>query len=98
MSLLRRWPGSTDSVRVFRKVLRRALNWLREYPDRLSRVTYALESMAIADQVPAKFAQHCYGLDDLRTLAEQQTYGTIEQLRSELLSFLEAEAEFADTC
>jgi hypothetical protein len=93
VNLLRRWPGPSDPVIVFRKVLRRALVWVRKHPEDLSRVTYALESMAIADQVPEEFAQDCYGLDDMRWLAEQGTYGTIEQVRVQVLAFLEEEAE-----
>ncbi len=96
VNMLRQFPGSADSTRTFRKVLTRIQALLRSRPGALPVVTMALERMALGGEVPEEFAGYCYGLDDTRYLAEEGVYGNIEKLRSELLMFIEAEAERSD--
>jgi len=92
VGLLRRLPGEADPLRVFRKVLGIARELLRTQPDALPRITRGLELMAIEGRAPAPLAGPCYAFDDERLLAEQGSYGTVEEVRAELLAFLETEA------
>jgi hypothetical protein len=92
VGMLRRFPGSADATQVFRKVLGRIRDLLRDRPSAWPEVTALLEQMAIDEKVPSTLEGACYNFDDQRLLAEDGTYGTIEQVHSELIAFLEAEA------
>lgn len=93
IAMLRRIPGSSDPVRVFRQVLARARDFLRATPNAWPQVTRALEQMAIEGVVPEPVAGPCYCFDDERLLAEHGTYGNLEDVHAELLRFLTEEAE-----
>lgn len=92
VGMLRRFPGSADATHVFRKLLARIRKLLRDRPSAWSQVTAVLEQMAASGEVPSSLEGDCYRFDDQRLLAEQGTYGTIEQAQSDLIAFLEAEA------
>jgi hypothetical protein len=93
VAMLRRFPGSADPSRVFRKLLARIRDLLRDRPSAWPEVTALLEQMAIQGSVPSPLEGPCYSFDDQRLLAEQGDYGTVDEVHSELLAFLEAEAE-----
>jgi len=66
---------------------------LRDRPSAWPEVTAILEQMAIQGAGPTSLEGACYSFDDQRLLAEQGAYGNVGQVRSDLLAFLEAEAE-----
>jgi|RhiMethySRZTD1v2_1073278.scaffolds.fasta_scaffold06778_17 hypothetical protein len=93
VAMLRRLPGTSDPVRLFRIVLRHAADLLRAQPDAWPRVTRALEQIALRVDLPEELAEPCRRLDDERALAEQGSYGDIDDVHAELLAFLELHAE-----
>jgi len=93
VGMLRQFPGSVDASHVFRKVLARIRDLLHDRPSAWPEVAAVLEQMAINGEVPSSLEGACYSFDDQRLLAEEGVYGNLDQVHSELLAFLEAEAE-----
>lgn len=93
VGMLRRFPGSAEPTRVFRKVLGRFRDLLGARPNALPEITHALEQMALRGDVPELLAGPCYGFDDQRLLAERGVYGNVQQVHQELMAFLETEAD-----
>ena len=91
--VLREMPGSFDRVSAARGVLGWLGAFLKACPSSLDRVTVALEQMALRSELPNDLSGPCYGFDDARLLAEEGTYGSLVQVRADVVAFLEAEGE-----
>jgi len=59
----------------------------------LAVVTSALEHAALGGYVPNVLAGPCLAFDDQRLLAEQGVYGTVSEVRAELVAFLDIESD-----
>jgi len=92
VALLRQFRGERDHERVFRAVLARARDLLRQQPAAFPIVTHALEQMAQHGQVPESLTSPCFSFDDQRQLAEDGVYGTTADVYENLMSFLDEEA------
>jgi hypothetical protein len=92
LDMLRRFPGTADPVRVFRSFLARARDLVHQQPEAWSRITIALEQMALRGEAPEVLGDACRSFDDERLLAENGTYGSVHEVRAELIAFLEVEA------
>jgi|GEM_PF-793483 len=92
VGLLRQIPGAIDERRVFQKVLAKLRRVLSTQPSTWPGLTTVLEQMALRGYVPDSLAGPCLRLDDARLLAESGVYGTLEEVRSELIDFLEQES------
>lgn len=95
--LLRNLPGPIDRSRVLRKIFAKYLDLLGRDPSAWSQVTAGLEQMAINGEVPEPLDRPCRSFDDQLALAKQGVYGDPNQVKAELLTFLEAEAESASS-
>jgi hypothetical protein len=95
--MLREIPGTADPQRVFRLLLGRMKAWLALHPDRWPTITKALENMTLNEKVdvPERYLAQCRYFDDDRLLSEQGVLAcSVEDVRKELESFLEAESLF----
>jgi hypothetical protein len=83
-------PGIVDKRHVSQQLFSRMATVLEEDEVLLPRVTRMLEHMAGEDLAPTREARgNMWGFDDLRWLAENESYGTVAQVRSEVLAFLQ---------
>jgi hypothetical protein len=86
---LRSIPGTYDRVTVFRNLMARARATLLHRPESFSSLTHTLEQMALCGDVPEEFESDCLRLDDARLLAESGAYGSLEDVRRDLRTFLD---------
>jgi hypothetical protein len=89
---LRKLARSPGSDRSFREALGLGLSFIRDQPRRWPDVTLALENLATRGLVPDEISGECLAFDDRRRLAEEGVYGDVNEVRLELLSFLERES------
>lgn len=92
IGLLRQIPGPIDERRAFRKLLAKFRRVLLTQPSEWLAVTKTLEQMALRGYVPESLSGPCLRLDDARLLAESGVYGTLEEVHSDLIDFLEKES------
>jgi ribosomal protein S18 acetylase RimI-like enzyme len=82
-------PGVAHSEDVAIRVFTRMLSTLAASASNLSKVTRALEHMAIENVAPSPHAQSImYGFYDALDLARRGTYGTVENVLERVLAFL----------
>ncbi len=89
-ALLEAIPGSADLVAVMRSSLTDLLDAVEREPRLAPDAARWLEAAAIRGELPeSEFGSEAYGLDDAFALAEQGSYGTVEQARDRLVAFLQ---------
>lgn len=98
-------PGSADSLTVFRRLLGLMLQQLQSDTRSLEDVTIRLRQMVDANDVPEELAPQCERFDNLLLFAnEGLTMASVDDVRRELMDFLEAESalrimdESVDVC
>ena len=88
-ALLQAVPGSADSIAVMRSCLNDLLEVIERSPSLALDAARWLEAAATRGELPeAHFGSEPYALADAVALAEQGTYGTIEEAASRLTAFL----------
>ena len=89
VALLEAVPGSADSVAVMRCCLNDLLETVEREPRLAPDAARWLEAAANRGELPeSEFGLEAFGLDDAFALAEQGTYGTLEDARDRLVAFL----------
>lgn len=89
-ALLEAIPGSADLVAVMRSSLNDLLDAVEREPRLAPDAARWLEAAAIRGELPeSEFGSEAFELDDAFALAEQGSYGTVEQARDRLVAFLQ---------